>query len=134
MNAIELERKYLGQVRRVGNLLLLTADEAIRLHDDCLNAEVRLLGVEAFRLFDDGGVLPAIEYSNVSFGNLQEQDGKAKFEFKRGLRMPWNSDAAVIEHTKALIEEGSSNGYSWYEVSIEDSTTGEMLFFRSIRV
>ncbi len=131
MTATELEAKYAGRIKDVGSLRLLASDDAIHLLDDCANSEIHFLGVEAFRLFDDGGVQPAMEYSNISFGKIEEQDGKLEVTaFERSLRSPWTGDLAVYEKTKALIREGTSNGYSWYEVSIEDPNTNELLFFR----
>lgn len=133
MNAADLEAKYVDRIQRVGCLLLLTSDDAIRLIDDCATSQVRFLGVEAFRLFEGGGVQPAIGYSNISFGKIEEHDGKLEVTaFERTLRSPWAGDSAVYEKTKALIREGASNGYSWYEVSIEDPSTNELLFFRTI--
>jgi hypothetical protein len=130
----DLEATYIGRVKRVGSLLLLASSDAVRLLDDSRASDVRLLGVEAFRLFDDGGVQPALDYSNISFGNLEEQDGKlAVTSFKRGLRSNWQHDADIIESTKGLILEGTVNGYGWYEVSLEDRATGELLFFRRFR-
>ena len=134
MTAAELEKKFLPHIRKAKGVLLLPCDEAIRLLDDCLDSEVQFLGVEAFRLFADGSIQPGMEFSNISFGKVQQIEGSLKcVEFKRGLRLPWNTDPAAIERTKSLIREGSSNGYSWYEVSLEDPTTNELLFMRSIR-
>jgi hypothetical protein len=131
MTATELEAKYVGHIREEGSLRLLASDDAIRLLDDCATSEIRFLGVEAFRLFNDGGVQPAMEYSNISFGKIEERDGKLEVTaFERSLRSPWAGDLAVYEKTKALIREGTSNGYSWYEVSVEDPNTNELLFFR----
>jgi hypothetical protein len=70
LTATELEQKYISHVRKVGAVLLLPSDEAIRLLDDCLDSDVRFLGVEAFRLFADGGIQPAMEFSNISFGKV----------------------------------------------------------------
>ena len=133
MNAAELEAKYMDRIKRVGGLLLLASDDALCLIDDCALSRVRFCGVEAFRLFDGGGVQPAMEYSNIGFGKVEERDGKLEVTaFERTLRSPWAGDSAVYEKTKALIREGTSNGYSWYEVSIEDPNTNELLFFRTI--
>lgn len=88
------------------------------------------LGVEAFRLFADGGVQPAMEFSNISFGRVPMKPGDPEFQFKRGLREPWNADVNALERSKTLIMKGAASGYSWYEVSLEDPATGELLFFR----
>ena len=131
MNARELERKYIPLLRKVGGLLLLASADAVNLLDDSLNSEVKFLGVEAFRVFDNGSVQPTMEFSNIRFGKVEEIGGKLDVvEFKRGLQAPWLADPQVIQRTKALILEGTSKGYSWYEVSLEDPTTNELLFFR----
>lgn len=132
MNVADLEAKYVDRIRRVGSLLLLTPDDAIRLLDDCALSRVRLVGVEAFRLFDGGGVQPGMEYSNISFGRVEERDRKLEVRaFGRALHSPRVDTTSVYERTKALIREGTLNGFSWYEVSIEDPDTNELLFFRA---
>jgi len=132
MNAAELERKYLPRIRNKRGILLLLADEAISLLDDCSASEVRLLGIEAFRLFPGGGIQPAMEFSNISFGTIEEVDGNLKCtELERALGSAWSTDSALIESTKALIRQGSESGYPWYEVSLEDPSNGELLFFRA---
>ena len=131
MKATALENKYLDRITRSRSLLLIPATDAIELLEDCASADVRFLGVEAFRLFDDGGVQPAMTYSNISFGKLEEKDGKLELaSFRRELRSGWRNDPEVLAHTRELIREGEANGYTWYEVSIEDPDTGELLFFR----
>jgi hypothetical protein len=131
LNATELEKKYLQRVSRTGSLLLLSAADAIELLDDLAKAGVTFLGVEAFRLFDDGGVQPAMEFSNISFGQTEKKDGKFQLtSFRRDLRSDWKNDPDALSRTKDLIQEGKANGYDWFEVSIEDPDTGELLFFR----
>jgi hypothetical protein len=132
MNASDIERKWLYRVRQVSTLLLFTADDALALLNDCVGSDVLFLGVEGFRLLADGRVQPAMEFSNVSFGKVPRHAGEPEFEFKRGLRQPWVADIDALEKTKALITEGSANGYDWYEVSLEDPVTGELLFFRAV--
>ncbi|MEM6820165.1 MAG: hypothetical protein AAF578_15405 [Pseudomonadota bacterium] len=130
MNATELEKKYLERVNRSGSLLLLSASDAVRLLDDLIRADARFLGVEAFRIFDDGGVQPAMEFSNISFGRIEEKDGEIRLKsFRRDLRDGWRNHPDTVSRTKDLIAEGQANGYDWYEVSIEDPDTGELLFF-----
>ena len=132
MNATDLEAKYASRIKNVGSLLLLPAKDAICLVDDCATSDVHFLGVEAFRLFDGGAVQPAMDYSNVSFGQVEERAGKFEVvAFERSLRSPWQRDAAIYEKTKAMIREGTLNGYAWYEVSVADPITDELLFFRS---
>ena len=128
MNAEELERRYLPYVRRVSGLVLLPADQVMRLLDDCTNADVRFLGVEAFRLFDDGGVQPAMEFSNITYGKIEQQEGQATFTPDFGLREPWRTDPSALQNTRALVAEGAANGYSWYEVWLEDPATEAPLF------
>lgn len=132
MNATELEKKYLERVNRSGSLLLLPASDAMELLDDLTEAHAKFLGVEAFRLFDDGGVQPAMEFSNISFGQMEETNGKLELKsFRRDLRSGWKNDPNALSRTKDLIQEGQTNGYDWYEVSVEDPDTGELLFFRT---
>jgi len=132
MTSVELENKYLNRIKRVGSLLLLKSEDAIQLLDDCAKVKVRFLGVEAFRLFENEGVQPSMDYSNISFGKIEEHDGKLEVtSFQREINSAWNGNSAIFENTKKLIQEGAANGYSWFEVSIEDSATGELLFFRS---
>lgn len=127
----DLEATYIERVKRVGSLLLFASTDAARLLDDSRASDVRFLGVEAFRLLDGGGVQPSMDYSNISFGKVEEQDGKlAVTSFERGLRSEWQQNAEIVESTKALILDGAANGYDWYEVSLEDRATGELLFFR----
>jgi predicted DNA-binding WGR domain protein len=131
LNATELEMKYLERVNRSGSLLLLPAADALQLIGDLADADARFLGVEAFRLFDDGGVQPAMQFSNISFGRVEQKDGAVKVKsFRRGLRDGWSNDPDALSRTKDLIQKGRASGYDWYEVSIEDPDTGELLFFR----
>ena len=131
LNATELEKKYLKRVNRSGSLLLLPASDAVQLLDDLVCADARFLSVEAFRLFDDGGVQPAMEFSNISFGKIEEKDGEVRLKsFRRDLRDGWRNHPDAVSRTKDLIAEGQANGYDWYEVSIEDPDTGELLVFR----
>jgi hypothetical protein len=132
MNAAELESEHIEQIRRVGCLLLLPADDAIQLIRSCASSEdVRLLGVEAYRILDDAQVQPGIEFSNISFGQMENDGRRFKLKtFERGLRTPWENQTNLHDATVRLIDEGKANGYAWYEVSIEDLATREMLFFR----
>jgi hypothetical protein len=128
MNVVELERKYLPYVRRVGSLVLLPADEAIRLLQDCASTNVRFLGIEAFRVFDDGAVQPALSFSNISYGKVGEQDGKTDFTPDFGLREGWFGDPTALQRSQDLIAKGTAEGYSWYEVHLENPATEEPLF------
>jgi hypothetical protein len=69
MEPHDLERKYRPYLKRVAGLRLFPAAHAVDLLEDAKAVAV-LRGVEAFRLFDDGGVQPAMEFSNVSFGTI----------------------------------------------------------------
>jgi len=130
MNSSELEAKYLPYVRRVSGVLLLPAAEAIHLLEDSQSVNVKLIGIEAFRLPEGGGIQPSMEFSNISYGTVAEKDGETEFNPDLRLRTPWNSDPEALENTRALIAEGVANGYSWYEVSLEDLESNELLFFR----
>lgn len=130
MTPSELEAKYLPHIRRVGGLRLLPTELVVRLLGECANVNVRLLGVEAFRLPEDGGVQPAMEFSNVSYGTVEHNEKGVEFKPELRMRTPWNSDPQALLHTQALLEEGSRNGYGWYEISLEDCESNELLFFR----
>ena len=130
MDADKLEQKYLEYIRREGSILLLSSEYALQLLDDCEASDARFLGVEAFRLFDNGGIQPAMSYSNVSFGTAQDVEGELHVELGRRLHSAWIERSDAIKATKALIEKGTADGYPWYEVSLEHPQTGEPLFFR----
>ena len=132
MNATELEAEYIDQMQRVSCLLLLPADGAIQLVRSCASSDgVRLLGVEAYRRLEDGGVQPGIEFSNISFGQMENERGTLKLKtFERDLRTEWKNRSNLDDDTVKLINEGKGNGFDWYEVSIEDLDTQELLFFR----
>jgi hypothetical protein len=134
MNATELEAEHIDQIQRVGCLLLLPADSAIQLIRSCASSDgVRLLGVEAYRRLEDGRVQPGIEFSNISFGQMENDRGTLKLKtFERGLRTTWENRSNLHDDTVQLINEGKGNGFDWYEVSIEDLDTQELLFFRRI--
>jgi hypothetical protein len=127
MNLRELESKYQPHLRRVGGLLLLPAEQAVNLLEDAKAARVQLRGVEAFRIFDDGGIQPSLEFSNTCYGTVSP-DGEFRPNLRR--RQPWNTDPQLIDHTQELIRQGAANGYGWYEVSLEDVSTECLLFFR----
>ncbi|MBF8291688.1 MAG: hypothetical protein HW392_515 [Steroidobacteraceae bacterium] len=133
MTPAELEAAYIDRIKQVGCLLLLTAEDAICLVGDCANANIRFLGVEAYRIHDNDVVQPALEYSNIRFGRTEKHGDTIKLtEFKRALRSEWTDDVDVFKHTEELIRAGAADGYSWYEVSLEDPTDDSLLFFRSI--
>ena len=90
----------------------MPAEEAIRLLGECADASVHLLGVEAFRLFDDGAVQPAIQFSNISYGTVERHNGEVEFKPDLRLRSPWNVDPDAIQNTPALIAAGAAEGYS----------------------
>lgn len=131
MTARELELKWMSRVKQSGSLLLLHADDALALLDDCKKADVKFLGVEAFRMFGEGGVQPAMKYSNISFGEvIMKPDGPEVVHLKRGPCIPWDREIDFLELSKQLIRDGARNGFEWYEVSLEDPETGVLLFFR----
>ena len=132
MNASELEEKYLPRIILKGGLFLLPWEIATNLLKDCLKCDIRFLGVEAFRIFEEGGIQPSMEFSNVCFGTAAESNGKLEFTPETRLQTPWNIDPGALEKTLDLITEGAKNGYCWYEVSLEDPETNELLFFRRL--
>ena len=69
-----------------------------------------------------------MEFSNISYGKLEQQDGGTIFKPDFGLREPWRTDPSALQNTRALVAEGAANGYSWYEVWLEDPETEETLF------
>jgi len=129
MSPSEIEKKYGPKVRQIGSLLLLSTEHALSLLDDCSASPVRFLGVEAFRVYDDGGVQPAMEFSNISFGTLPPPGTEETFEFKRGPRPGWKGNIDALLETKELIQRGALEGCTWYEVSLEDPETESLLFF-----
>ena len=132
MNAAELEAEHIDQIQRVSCLLLLPADNAIQLVRSCASTDgVRLLGVEAYRRLRDGGVQSGMEFSNISFGQMENDRGTLKLKtFERDLRAAWKNRSNLHDDTVQLINEGKGNGFDWYEVSIEDLDAQELLFFR----
>ncbi len=132
MNATELEAEYIDQIQRVSCLLLLPADDAIQLVRSCGSSHaVRFLGVEAYRRLEDGRVQPGSEFSNISFGQIENDRGTLKLKtFERRPRTASDNLSTLHDDTVQLINEGKGNGFDWYEVSIEDLDTQELLFFR----
>ena len=62
---------------------------------------------------------------------MENDGGKHKLKtFERGLRNAWESRSNLHDDTVQLINDGKGNGFDWYEVSIEDLATQELLFFR----
>ncbi len=77
VNAIELETRYIARIRPTNCLLLLASADAKGLVRDCASTEnIRLLGVEAYRILGDGRVQPGIEYSNIRFGRVENVGGQ----------------------------------------------------------
>jgi hypothetical protein len=131
MTIDELETKYLARLRRHGSVLILHATDAKALLQECTHVDVRLLGVEAFRFTIDGSIQPSMEFSNLSFGKIDEVGGRLRVvEFRRSLRSEWKTDD-VFRSTIELIDRGVAAGFDWYEVSLEvPSSDEELLFFR----
>jgi hypothetical protein len=131
MNAAEFEAKYIGQAKRVGSLILFRANDALGMLDECFESGLPFLGVEAFRLFDDGGIQPSMEFSNVSFGKIESRDGVLQVtSFERKLQSAWEEAKSIRDATKDLIRQGALSGYDWFEISINDPASGELIFFR----
>ena len=92
----------------------------------------RLLGVEAFRMLDNRGIQPGIEFSNISFGQLEQDGDRIELKtYSRGLRAAWRAEQDFCDRVQKLIDGGIANGFDWYEVSVEDLATNELLFFRA---
>jgi len=65
VNPTELEAKYIDRIRRISCLLLLPSPDAKQLVDDLATAkDVRLLGVEAYRILDNEHKQPLV-LSNI---------------------------------------------------------------------
>jgi hypothetical protein len=126
MEPHELERKYQPHLKRVGGLLLLPAAQAVDLLEDAKGSAVLLRGVEAFRILDNDGIQPSLEFSNICYGTV---DSGGAFRAELRPREPWNNDPQLIAHTQELILRGAANGYGWYEVSLEDVSRECLLFF-----
>lgn len=132
MNARELEKKYLDRILNSGGLMLLPVSAVLELLDDLATANARFLGVEAFRVFDEGGVQPGMEFSNTSFGQIDEIDGKLQVtSLRRDLMPEWKNEPDVLSRSKEMVLKGQADEYDWYEVSIEDPDTDDLLFFRA---
>ena len=130
MTPLELEAKYAPHVVRRGGVRLLPAELAVALLNDSRSAHTQLRGVEAFRLFDDGGIQPSLDFSNVSYGRITGTGESTNFEPDLQLRSGWREDPDAIASTQALILEGQKAGYAWFEVSLENLDDGQLLFFR----
>jgi hypothetical protein len=130
MTSRELEKQFLPLAIVRNSLILFEAAVAVQIVRRSFEEHLRFLGVEAFRIWDDGRVQPGLEFSNVSFGYVAERDGKLQIEsFGRQPRSDQKAETAC-EDTLQLIAEGAKSGYGWFEVSIEDPITQELLFFR----
>lgn len=133
MNAHELEQEFLPSLVVRNSLLLFEAPTARRLVSKCFEFGLPFLGIEAFRLFENGGVQPSMEFSNISFGRVEERAGQLQVtSFERQLRSEWAARNSVCADTLRLIEQGAAAGYGWFEVSIEDPDSNELLFFRVV--
>lgn len=133
MNARDLEAEFLPSAVVKSSLILFESPVASRLVRKCFEAGLPFLGIEAFRLSDDGGVQPALEFSNISFGRVEENNNQLQLvSFERSLRQGWAHRTSLRDDTLRLIDEGTNEGYCWFEVSIEDPDTEELLFFRAV--
>ena len=124
----ELESKYAPHVIRRSGICVLPVHLALTLLDEAQTCGVRLRGVEAFRLFEDGRVQPAMDFSNVSYGTVEGSGVSTEFKPNLGLRYSWRNDPDVVASTQALMREGAEAGYAWFEVLLEDPDDGHFFF------
>jgi hypothetical protein len=130
MDFYQIENKYIDKIIQAGSILLLPVDDAIDLINDCEQNGLDLAGVEAFKLFDGGGIQPSMEFSNISFGKTEIVDGKIHLaEFKRTLRSGWEQKRNLFEETRILMKAGAQDGYKWFEVTINDPNSDGLMFF-----
>lgn len=71
--AKEIEREFLGQGEVRGGILLLRVDDALALIESARRKNVRVLGVDAFKL-SDNTTQPMMEHSlDLSSGETREE-------------------------------------------------------------
>lgn len=130
MTPNQLEQRFLPLIRRRSSLTLLPAAEAIRLLKESAFCDVKLLGVESFRIFDDGGpndggIQPSTEYSNLCWGIFKDNE----FQWDMGLQTHFKDSEDPLGDTIELINKGSKAGFDWIEVHLLDPVTNLELFF-----
>jgi len=64
MKLSEIQLKYAKKAKKAGSLFLLAANDAIRFIEDCTSEDLKLLGVEGFKITKEGAFQPQQEHSN----------------------------------------------------------------------
>ena len=99
----EIEQDFGPATRALRGIRVLPAARTLALLDRCEGTGVRA-SIETFRLFGDGGVQPAMEYSDPTPEMISER----------------GAHGAV----RALVVAGAAAGYDWNEVWIEGGPAG----------
>ena len=99
----EIEREFGQDTRALGGIRVLPAARTLALLDRYESAGVDI-SVETFKLHDDGGIQPAMEYSDATPEMVSEL----------------GAHGAV----RALVLAGAEAGYLWNEVWVEGGSAG----------
>lgn len=102
----EVEREFGPETRPIGGIRILPASRTLALIDRCEGAGVRV-SVEAFRLFGDGGIQPAMEFSDPTPEAVSEL----------------GAHGAV----RSLVIAGAAAGYDWNEAWVGGGPAGGSL-------
>lgn len=99
----EIEREFGAETRALSGIRVLPSARTLALLDRCEGTGIRV-SIETFRLHSDGGVEPAMQFSD-------------------------STPEAVAEHgaygaVRALVIEGAAAGYDWNEVWVEGGPAG----------
>ena len=97
----EIEQEFGSDTRALGGIRILPAARTLALLDRCEGTRVRA-SIETFRLFGDGGIQPAMEYSD-----------------------PTPNEVSGLGAVRALVVAGASAGYNWNEVWVEGGPAGD---------
>ena len=100
----EIEQEFGSDTRALGGIRVLPAARTLALLDRCEGTGVRV-SIETFRLFEDGSIQPAMEYSDPTPNAVSEL----------------GAHGAV----RALVVAGASAGYNWNEVWVEGGPAGD---------
>jgi len=131
MTPHELEQTFSPKVRKLGGVRLLPANEAMKLLSAASSFDLQLVGVEAFKIHVDGNIEPSMEYSNICYGTVEEGADGVEFQPDLRLRSPYNTSKNAVSETIQLIEVGSNNGFTWFEVTLFDKQANRLLFSSS---
>lgn len=64
MKLSDIQLNYAKKAKKAGNLFLLAASDAISFIEDCTSSNIKLLGVEGFKITKEGAFQPHQEHSN----------------------------------------------------------------------